>query len=211
MPADYSRILPWIFALIIPFIVYRRLRRNFGAQRLSPTRMIVRMAILLTLAAVLAPRALSGLDYFLADLGGALIGVALAYWGASRTRFLNREGRLHYVPHTYTGIAVSLLLLGRLAYRLVQLNSTAQMVPAVGNDGAGPRSIVSTPLTSGMFFVLIGYYACYYGLVLRKSKHLTAADLEAHAAGSRGDRYERDHQETRPHQQNSVSPPGNRT
>ena len=30
MTPDYSRIWPWIFAVLIPLMVYRRLRRSFG-------------------------------------------------------------------------------------------------------------------------------------------------------------------------------------
>jgi hypothetical protein len=41
--------------------------------------------------------------------------------------------------------------------------------------------MTKTPLTVGMFFVLIGYYVCYYGRVLWKSKRITQADLEASA------------------------------
>ena len=48
-------------------------------------------------------------------------------WGAWRTRFLLRGSQLQLrVPHTYTGIAVSLLFLGRLAFRSVQVYGSAQ-------------------------------------------------------------------------------------
>jgi hypothetical protein len=177
MPPDYSRFLPWIFALLIPFAIYRRLRRNFGAQRLQPTRMRVRMGILIILGCVLGALAPRTVEHALAAIAGTALGVALALWGASRTRFLARDGVNHYVPHTYTGIAVSLLLLGRIAYRIVQVYSAGGPAAAAGGDaGAGP--MVRSPLTLGTFFVLIGYYVCYYSLVLRKSKHLELADLE---------------------------------
>jgi hypothetical protein len=39
-------------------------------------------------------------------------------------------------------------------------------------------------LTLGILFVLIGYYLYYYGWLLRKSKHVTPADLEVPAAPS---------------------------
>ncbi len=41
-----------------------------------------------------------------------------------------------------------------------------------------PDSMMRSPLTVGIIFVLAGYYACYYGRVLWKSKGLKAADLE---------------------------------
>ena len=179
MPPEYSRISPWIFAALVVFMVYRRFRRNFGRQLLRPTRMTLRMAILLLLAATLAPAALRGRDYLFAETAGAAAGVALALWGASRTRFVRDGERLFYIPHTYTGIVVSALLLGRIVYRLVQLYATGGF-PGAGNPSPGaPVSIVKAPLTAGLFFVLIGYYVCYYGRVLWKSKRITPADLEA--------------------------------
>ena len=38
--------------------------------------------------------------------------------------------------------------------------------------------MVRSPLTLGIFFVLVGYYVCYYSLVLWKSKHLETEDIE---------------------------------
>jgi hypothetical protein len=40
-----------------------------------------------------------------------------------------------------------------------------------------PTSMVRSPLTVGIFFVLAGYYLWYYGSVLWKSKHLKAEDI----------------------------------
>jgi hypothetical protein len=192
MTLDYSRIWPWIFAVLIPLMVYRRLRRSFGRQPLRPTRMIVRMIILAALAASLVPSAFRSGSLSAAEAVGAAAGLALALWGASRTRFLTQNGRLYYVPHTYAGIAISLLVVGRIGYRLAQVYSAGGLLPAgtgaaapgEATPGAAPASIVQSPLTVGIFFVLIGYYLCYYGWLLWKSKHVAPADLEATAAPS---------------------------
>jgi hypothetical protein len=192
MTPDYSRIWPWIFALLIPLMVYRRLRRSFGRQPLRPTRMTVRMIILAVLGASLVPSAFRSGALSAAEAAGAAVGLALALWGASRTRFLTQNGQLYYVPHTYAGIAISLLVVGRIGYRLAQLYSAGGLVPAgtgaapLGESAPGmaPASIVQSPLTVGIFFVLIGYYLCYYGWLLWKSKHVAPADLEATGASS---------------------------
>ena len=184
MPPDYSRFLPWIFALLIPFAIYRRLRRNFGMQRLNPARMTVRLVILMVIGAILAALAPRSAAYLLAKTAGAAMGVALALWGAKRTRFLTRSGSTYYVPHTYTGIAVSLLVLGRIAYRVAQVLGEPAVPGSAAHSAAGAGSMVRSPITLGTFFVLIGYYVCYYGLVLWKSKHLTPADLETSPAPS---------------------------
>jgi hypothetical protein len=123
-------------------------------------------------------------------LGGLIAGVALAIFGASRTRYLREQGQLYFVPHTYTGLAVSLLFLGRLVYRFVQLYSlqsaahdNAAGLAAPGTNPAySAASMVNSPLTFGLFYVLVGYYVCYYGVVLWKSKHLTAEELAVEPA-----------------------------
>ena len=69
------------------------------------------------------------------------------------------------------------LFLGRIVYRFVQVYSAGGFSGcAAGYPGrpADPSTMVRSPLTAGIFFVLIGYYVCYYGLVLWKSKHMTA-------------------------------------
>jgi hypothetical protein len=173
MPPDYSRILPWVFALLIPLALYRRFRRTFGRQPLVPARMIVRIAIFLLLAVALT---LSPRRFLLQELGGVIVGAALALWGASRTRFETENGRRYYIPHTYTGIAVTLLFVGRLIYRFTQSSALG----AAGDSATtgGPKAAIQSPLTIGIFFVLIGYYVCYYSWVLWKSRHITTADLE---------------------------------
>jgi hypothetical protein len=178
MPPVYSRIWPWIFAALVVWMVYRRFRRNFGRQPVRPTRMTVRIVILLVLAATLAPVALRGGEYVAAEAVGAAAGIALALWGASRTKFLRDGDALFYLPHTYTGLAVSALVLGRIVYRLVELGGFP--VPGSSTPDA-QAAMVKTPLTVGLFFVLIGYYVCYYSRVLWKSRRITPADLEASA------------------------------
>jgi hypothetical protein len=218
MPPDYSRILPWVFALLIPLALYRRFRRTFGRQLLRPKRMIVRIAIFLVIAIFLLLPALltrRSRDFAVAEIGGVLIGAALALWGASRTRFATENGQRYYVPHTQTGIAVSLLFVARLVYRLAQTSGTLATTGGAGDTApaAGPQAAMRSPLTAGIFFVLIGYYVCYYSWVLWKSRHITAADLEVSPAiaNSARDGQNRENQETGPHEQHVVAPTGDQT
>jgi cytochrome b561 len=210
MPPDYLRFLPWVFAILVPLALYRRFRRTFGRQPLRPKRMMVRIAIFLLLAALLTR---SSRDFALGEIGGVLIGAVLALWGASRTRFATENGQRYYVPHTYTGIAVSLLFVARLIYRLAQSSGALATAGSAGNTApaAGPLAAMQSPLTAGIFFVLIGYYVCYYSWVLWKSRHITAADLEvspAVANSARDGKQNRENQETGPHEQHVVAPTG---
>jgi hypothetical protein len=190
MPPDFPQIGPFLVAALVVFAVYRRLRRSFGRQLLRPARMTVRIALLAVVACLLLPMAFRSAEFLTAELLGAALGMSLAVWGARRTRFLMTGGRLHYVPHTYAGIAVSLLFLGRLAFRLVQgytgmHDPSAAYAPdahaAYPSQAFGP-AMVKSPLTVGILFVLVGYYVCFYSWVLWKSKHLEAADVESDSA-----------------------------
>jgi hypothetical protein len=172
MNAESSQIGAFLLAALLIFVVYRRLRRSFGQQPLVPIRMQLRILLLLIVGCLLLPSAMRSTSFLLAILAGVLVGVALAVWGAAHTRFLRNADRLYYVPHTYTGMAVALLFVGRLGYRLVQVYGSA-------DQSFTAASMVRSPLTIGMYFVLMGYYVCYYSVLLWKSKHAAAAGIEA--------------------------------
>src|SRR5882762_1240705 len=181
MEADYSRIWPYAIAGVAVLLIYRRFRRSFGRQPIRPVRMWIRIAVLILLCCSLLPAALKSRQFLLAELAGAIAGMALGFWGARHTRYATYEGRLHYVPHTYTGVAVSLLFIGRLVYRLVEWYAENGALGGASDaaQGIAPAPIVRSPLTVGLIFVVVGYYVCYYAMVLWKSKRISAEDLEA--------------------------------
>jgi hypothetical protein len=185
MQPDFSQIGPYLLAVLVVFAVYRRLRRSFGRQALRPTRLTVRIVLLALLACIMLPLGLTSVQFLAAESVGAALGLGLGVWGAQRTRFLMYDGQLHYVPHTYTGIAVSLLFVGRLAYRLVQVYMGGHVPHGADPSGAfAGTSMMRSPLTVGILFVLVGYYVCYYGWLLWKSKRLTPADIDAASAAT---------------------------
>jgi hypothetical protein len=181
MHFDVSQIGSFLLAILVVFVVYRRFRRNFGQQPLRPIRMRVRTVLLLVIGGLLLPTALRSNAFMLALLGGLGVGIGLAVWGAARTRYLRAGSQLFYVPHTYTGIAVSLLFLGRLVYRLIQTYGNAH-----ASGGAGPdlssqpfaaAGMLRSPLTLSLFYILVGYYVCYYSIVLWKAKRVIAEEI----------------------------------
>ena len=105
-----------------------------------------------------------------------VIGVLLGWWGIRHTRFLRQDGRLYYVPHTYSGIAVSLLFVGRFVYRLVVVYSGNRGAP--GEFDLGSNSMMQSPLTAGLVLVLVGYYLTYYAWLLRKTTRISPEELE---------------------------------
>jgi hypothetical protein len=181
MSTDFSRIVPFLFAAMVMLLVYRRFRRNFGQQPLRPTAMRARMGILVIVGFLLLPAALRSSAFLVAMLAGAIVGAGLAAWGAQRTRFLRISGQLFYVPHTYTGAVVSLLFLGRIVYRLIQVSGqlhAGQLAAAAGQNPVQP-GMLNSPLTFGLYFVLMGYYVCYYAMVLQNSKSVAPESANA--------------------------------
>jgi hypothetical protein len=175
MHQEISQIGAFLLAAAVILVVYRRLRRSFGQQPLLPLRMQVRILLLLIVGCLLLPAAMRSTAFLLAILTGVLAGVALAFWGAAHTRILRDGDRQYYVPHTYTGIAVSLLFIGRLIYRLFQVSGSP-------DQGISAAAMVRSPLTVGLYFLLMGYYVCYYSAVLWKSKHAEALGTAAAAS-----------------------------
>ena len=183
MNVDFSKIVPFLIAILVLFVIYRRFRRSFGQQPLRPVRMQVRIALLLVVGGLLLPAALRSSAFLSAVLAGIVAGVVLAMWGAARTRYLRVSGQLYYVPHTYTGIAVSLLFVGRIVYRLIQVSGTVHATHAADANSAAqgfaPAGMLQSPLTLGLYFVLMGYYVCYYSMVLWKSKRVVAEEVSS--------------------------------
>ncbi len=168
------------------FVVYRRLRSQFGAQALRPVRLGIRIAVLLAIGlAVGAVAAHSSTSCGVGVLGLAA-GIGLGAIASSRTRFTMRTDVLHYIPHTATGVFVSTLLLVRLGVRLAHVYSGVpsggEWPGAAGPDSSGAGVAAGLkdlgPLTTGLLFLLIGYYVFYYSQLLWKSKHLKPSDLD---------------------------------
>ena len=183
MSPDFSKIGPFLLAALVVFGIYRRFRRNFGQQLLRPNAMYVRIGLLILVGCLLLSAAPHSLEFIGGATIGAALGVALGLWGAAHTRFVWNAGRLYYVPHTYTGIAVSLLFVGRLVYRLIQVYGNLHSARAAGvpDPTLASAGMFASPLTIGLFFVLMGYYVCYYTVVLRKSKLIPAAAADTQA------------------------------
>lgn len=183
--SGYAQFLPYLLALLAVLLVYRRLRRSFGRQRVQPVRMGLRIVLLTVVGLSLLPAAARSSASLVAEPCGLALGLILGWWGARQTRYQRDDGRLYFVPHTYTGLAVSALLIGRLVFRVVEWRSQGPSgVPgsAPMPEAFAPGMMTRSPLTVGMLFVVIGYYVCYYGLVLWKSKHLQPHDLELAAS-----------------------------
>ncbi|HTY51373.1 MAG TPA: hypothetical protein VMB48_16940 [Steroidobacteraceae bacterium] len=158
--------------------VYRRMRRSIGRQPLRPGRLWSRIAVWALICALMTTALLrrhpAGTPAAIA--AGAVLGIVLALVALRYTEFAFTPEGNFYTPHLYTGLAVTALLVARLAYRLVLIytlqgaapESVPGMAPGVTSGvGAYPPPAFSSPLTLAILFLTGGYYICYYGGVLR--------------------------------------------
>lgn len=160
---------------LIAWRFYRRIRRNIGRQPLQPKRTIFRLVIVcVVIACVVSALIIFGEFQNLRPLagfgGGLLCGALLGLLGLKLTRFETTDEGHFYTPDTRIGAALSLLLVGRLIYRMVFLNNSAY---APGHPPA-----MQSPLTFLIVGLTLGYSLVYYlGLLIHthdKNKQLNA-------------------------------------
>lgn len=158
--------MPLAMIPVVAFIVWRRVRMQFGLQPIRRNRMIARIAIfaviggLVGLAAVHDTRLLGGLA------GGIVTGVALGLLGLRLSRFeLDPVKGDCYLPNPYIGAIVTALLLVRLLWRFAMLSPQLQDPTGATPPVHGPN-IGQSPLTLAMLGLFVGYYICYYAGLL---------------------------------------------
>ncbi|MDE2136919.1 MAG: DUF1453 domain-containing protein [Gammaproteobacteria bacterium] len=135
--------------------------------------MWLRIGVLSLIGAVfVATSGTRGAQMLEAFAAGLLCGAALGWLGLRHTRFeVSAEGRF-YTPHTYIGLAVLLLFLGRLAYRFLYFSMGTG--GAFAADPSAAAAYQRTPLTLGTFGLLVGYYVLYYAGVLFRTRAAAA-------------------------------------
>jgi hypothetical protein len=166
---DPNLVAPILFAALVVWGILRRLRRTFGRQPVQVGRIWLRIGML-TLAGglVIATSAARNAEALEALIAGLACGAALAYLGLRHTKFeVTPEGRF-YTPHTYIGLVVTALFLGRLLYRFFYLSYGPNAV--VGANQNLAATYQKSPLTLGVFAVLVGYYVLFYAGVLVRTR-----------------------------------------
>jgi hypothetical protein len=168
------------FAALIAFGIYRRFRRNFGIQPLRRTQMTFRIGLFGVIALLILGTVPRTGSFLLAGVVGLGLGIALGVYAAMRTRFEFQGQQLYYVPHTYTGLIVFALFMGRLIYRIGEMYQSGYFSDAArGAHADGAESPFKSPLTLGLIALFIGYSIYFYSRLLWKSRHLTPSDLES--------------------------------
>jgi hypothetical protein len=140
---------------LIAWRVYVRIRRFVSRQKLSTRRLWTTIVLFPILVLMLLAASLTYPTSMATEIAGIVIGVALGLYGLRVTKYENTPEGLFYTPHAHIGIAVSLLFVGRLIYRFVQIYVSTSALAQPQTD------FVRSPLTLLVFGILAGYYTSY--------------------------------------------------
>ena len=153
--------------VVVPLIawrIYSRIRRMVGRQRLTKVRPWITLAVFPLISALLALAALHHPERLTLLAGGLAVGAVLAVYGLRRTKFEVTPQGFFYTPNAHLGIALSLLFLARIAYRIVEMYL---LNPATPRD---MQDFGSSPLTLAVFGLLAGYYVGYAAGLIRRRR-----------------------------------------
>lgn len=142
---------PVLFMVGIGWIYYRRIRRQFGRQQWRPgSRRWLRLGLLAVLLVGVSLAAFRIPNGLLPVAAGIVIGALLGWLALRHTQIETVDGTHWYTPNPWIGGALSLLLVGRLAWRW---SHEAFMT----GDGAAAMQQAS-PLTLAFVSTLLAYY-----------------------------------------------------
>jgi hypothetical protein len=158
-----TNLLPAVVVGVVALRIYGRMRRNIGRQTLRPKRMMVRIVLYAVLTLVLAGFAVMNSRLLLGLLGGLALGAPLGWAGLRLTQFETTPEGSFYTPNPYIGGALSILLAGRLVYRLLVLSD-------ISHTSTQPPALMQSPLTLCVFGLLAGYYMAYSIGILARSR-----------------------------------------
>lgn len=151
--------------------------------------MIARIALFSIIGAVLLLSGFHTLALAEGLLGGALLGAGLGVVGLKLTRFEVDPHRGDcYVPNPWMGGLLTVLLLGRLAWRfLIVMPQMEHDMAAAQAQGHGahtmPIGYASSPLTMLVIGLIVGYYIFYFAGLLVHHRRFQ----QARPAGSAAD------------------------
>ena len=150
---------------LLAWRVYGRIKRAVGRQQFSKGRAIATVCFFPVIAALLCYSTLKHSEGILALVGGLAVGTGLGIYGLRLTKFEPTSAGLFYTPNAHLGIALSLLLVLRIGYRLFMSyfgDASAAAAPSAG--------FVQSPLTLAMFGTVAGYYVMYAIGLLRRHR-----------------------------------------
>lgn len=141
---------------LVAWRMYSRVRRVIGRQQFHKNRPWITIVVFALVFGLLMLSSMVQPMNAVALVAGAACGAALGVFGLRLTKFEQTPEGLFYTPSAHLGIALSLLLFGRVAYRMYQTYAVADQASATGMN-----AVTNSPLTLVIFAMLAGYYVTY--------------------------------------------------
>jgi hypothetical protein len=165
-----SQIVPALLVPLLAWRMYLRFRRTVGPQPYQANRLLGTAIFFSVVTAILALATAAASRSALGALGGGLlVAFGLGALALRLTTWQNSAAGEFYVPNRTIGIAVTLLFIGRIVYRIV----TMAGMPV---DAGSRPAVFQSPITLFILGITTGYYITYYlGLYLRGRQELDAA------------------------------------
>lgn len=165
---DHSMFAAMIAVCVI-FGLYRRAARSIGPQELAKGKLVRRAVFMAVIGFFFLSQSVSQPLTLAFDAVGIVIGASLACYAIKTTMFAFRNGLLFYCANPWIGVALVLLFVIRIAYRIYEVYP--RMADYVEGQSAPHMQLAAyshDPLTSIILFTLITYSVVYYGFLLRK-------------------------------------------
>jgi hypothetical protein len=141
-----------------------------GRQRFSRARVRSTLVVFPVLIALLAYASHAHMEALVSLAAGLAVGSGLGFYGLRLTRFEPTSEGLFYTPSAHLGIALSLLLVARILYRLLEIYPIDATVSSAGTN------LALSPLTLAVVGLLAGYYMAYaIGLVRWRGPNVNAS------------------------------------
>ena len=137
--------------LYLAWRMYRRFRRTVGRQKLQPSYFIIRLVLFCVVSVIMCVVLFKSLNLLAGFGGGLLVGAVLGLGGLRLTRFETTNEGHFYIPDTRMGVAISLLLVGRVLYRVIEYHDS--FTPGHPHPPQSPLTFFVIGLTVGYFLI----------------------------------------------------------
>ena len=159
-------LLPTLIGVLVAGLLYRRIRRLFGRQRVTTRKLIMRITVVGSLALLFVLMPGGGVS---TRILGIVLGVILAAVGMATMRVERQEEEWFYTPNKYLGFVIVSIILGRFIYRLSTLSGLST---SFNGDSGVPESLAMNPTGRVLLLTLLVYYGVSNAGVLRRCRQL---------------------------------------
>lgn len=153
-------------SLSLSFVfIYRRTKRTIGFQKLAKGRLKFRLTLFSILGIAIFLLGFVHPIHFIGYLIGLAAGAGLGLTAIRHTRFEHRADGWYYRTHLWIEIAVLVLFLSRIIYRVafIALSPTPTSM-----NPADLTQFTKDPVTAGVFFIIVSYYILFSAICFVK-------------------------------------------